>query len=98
MLGFLIALVLLALAVCAVVPTPLVAAIVTAGTVAAIAPSCSARTDCAVAARSAADTARSGREDREECAGGGPARLVRDLPAVTSLRVLRVVPRAFRLI
>ena len=73
MLGLLVVLILLALAVCAAVSMPAVAAVVTAGIVVAIAPRPSMRADCAVAARSAGDTARSGRSEDKKCAGGGIA-------------------------
>ena len=73
MLGLLVVLILLALAVCAAVSMPAVAAVVTAGMVVAIAPRPSMRADCAVAARSAGDTARSGRSEDKKCAGGGIA-------------------------
>ena len=75
MLSWLIALILFALfplvpAVCPAAPLP---AVVTAGMVVAIAPRPSMRADCAVAARSAGDTARSGRSEDKKCAGGGIA-------------------------
>ena len=73
MLGLLVVLILLVLAVCAAVTMPAVAAVVTAGIVVAIAPRPSMRADCAVAARSAGDTARSGRSEDKKCAGGGIA-------------------------
>jgi len=73
MLGLLVVLILLALAVCAAVTMPAVAAVVTAGIVVAIAPRPSMRADCPVAAKSAGDTARSGRSEDEKCAGGGIA-------------------------
>jgi hypothetical protein len=73
MLGLLVVLILVALSVCAAATMPAVAAVVTAGIVVAIAPRPSMRADCAVAARSAGDTARSGRSEDKKCAGGGIA-------------------------
>jgi len=73
MLDLLVLLILLALAVCTAVTMSAVAAVVTAGIVVAIAPRPSMRADCAVAARSAGDTARSGRSEDKKCAGGGIA-------------------------
>ena len=96
MFGLLIALVLLAPAVCAVVPP-----VVAAGTVmsaARVTPYPSTQTDsadCDVAARSAGDAARSGRIEDEGCAGGGPVRAggpVRILPIARVLRAVPVVP------
>ena len=81
MLGLLVVLILLALAVCAAVSMPAVAAVVTAGIVVAIAPRPSMRADCAVAARSAGDTTRSGRSEDKKCAGGGSAKVVGVVPA-----------------
>ena len=70
MLGLLVVLILVALSVSAAATMP---AVVTAGIVVAIAPRPSMRADCAVAARSAGDTARSGRSEDKKCAGGGIA-------------------------
>jgi hypothetical protein len=70
MLGLLVVLILLALVVCAAVTMP---AVVTAGIVVAVAPCPSVCADCPVAARSAGDTARSGRSEDKKCAGGGIA-------------------------
>jgi len=73
MLGLLVVLILVALSVCAAATMPAVAVVVTAGIVVAIAPRPSMHADCAVAARSAGDTARSGRSEDKKCAGGGIA-------------------------
>lgn len=86
MLDLLVALILFALAVCAAVAIP-PSLVVTASTVVAIAPGPSARTDCAVAARSAGDTARSGRGEDEGCAGGGSAPAAGLAAIVPDLRV-----------
>lgn len=86
MLGLLVALVLLALAVCAAAPH---LAVVAAGTVT---PGSSRRTDCIVAARSARDTARRGREHREGCAAGGSVTVVGPVAIVPDVRVLTAVP------
>jgi len=83
----LIVLALLALLVC---PAPAVPAVVTAGIVGAVAPCPSVRTDCTVAARCARDTARSGRENRDECAGGGSATAAGVAAIVPDVRVAAV--------
>lgn len=80
MIYLLVALILFALAVC---PAPAVPAVVMAGMVAAVAPCRSVRTDYYVAASCARDTARSGRENRDGCTGGG---------SVTAAGVAAIVP------
>lgn len=88
MLYLLVALILFALAVCAAVsvsPVPTAVALMgtTAGSSALL-----VRADCAVAARCAGDTARSGRENRDGCAGGGSvtaAGVVATLPDVRAV-------------
>lgn len=91
MIHLLVALILFALAVC---PAPAVPAVVTAGMVAAVAPCPSVRTDCTVAARCARDTARSGRENRDRCAGGGSATAAGVAAIVPDVRVAAVAGAA----
>ena len=93
MLSLLVVLMLLELVVCMVVPVPVAPAVVTAGTVAAIAPARFAYSDSAVAARSAGDAARWDQGEDAGCAGGGAGRVVADLPNAT---ILQVVPAAFQ--
>jgi len=88
---------LFALLVCPAVSLPMV---VTAGTVATVAPCRSVRPDCDVAARSAEDTARRGRAENSNrdgraegagCAGGGAVTATRVAATVADSRAAGVV-------
>jgi hypothetical protein len=90
MLGVLIALVLLALAVCVTVLASSVVA--AAPAVAADFSAPSACLECAVVARSARDTARRGRGEGSRWADGRAGMVEAMVPGVLDLRVLPVMP------
>jgi len=85
-LDLLVALILFALAVWAGVSVPPVEVVVALMAATAGSFALPARTDCAVAARSAGDTARSGRGEDRSCAGGGPVLAARPVAIVPDLR------------